>query len=332
MINHSKLEKNLEQLQRSLPKKPAVYTPDFPLTIAEALTKYANQKTVNLFGINVYNYNENGWPVPLYVDNQNIKVGFINNIFDRKHHASNNKAFRRLQPQKKLKKITFWNAKVRPWTWVGIPILRNIHWREPVDNAVLEMFAANIKLVKYRFLTHRYLAGRQEQVEEIFVCYRHKHWMACITLIFPILDAVARQVLNTDSLKKDMQSLCKLFRLIGIDKKETDVFMAVTNAVMVGEKMRTGQISKKEGEELQEKGYKHHLYLIGPALSSFLQFSHRYYGDYVTPSNPGDPLNRHAIMHGSYTQFATQANVVRLITYLYLILELDPVFDILFSE
>jgi hypothetical protein len=37
-------------------------------------------------------------------------------------------------------------------------------------------------------------------------------------------------------------------------------------------------------------------------------------------------------MHGSYTQFATQANVVRLLTYLYLILELDPVFSILFKE
>jgi len=332
MINHSKLEKNLEALQQSMPKKQAVYTSDFPLTIAEALTKYANQKTVNLFGINVYNYNENGWPVPLYVDNQNIKVGFINNVFSRKEHASTNRAFRRMYPKKKMKKVTFWNAEIRPWAWMGIPILRNIHWKDPVDKGVMEMFAANIKLVKKKFRTHPYLAYRQGQVEEIFAAYRHKHWASCISLLYPILDAVARQVLNTDSLKKDMQSLCKLFRQIGIDKRETDVFMAHTNAVMIGEKIRTGEISKQDGEQLQEKGLKHHLYLIGPALSSFLQFSHRYYGDYVSPSNPGDPLNRHAIMHGSYTQFATQANVVRLLTYLYLILELDPMFSILFKE
>lgn len=332
MINHSKLEKNLEALRQSLPKKPAVYTPDFPLTIAEGLTKYANQKTVNGFGINVACYNEKGWPVPLYVDNRNIKVGFLNNVFDRKHHASNNRGYRRMFPNKKFNKITFWNARLRPWQCLGIPIIRNIHWNDPVDTGILEMFTANIKLVKKKFLTHPYLGSHKDLISEIFSAYRHKHWASCISLIYPILDAVARQVLNTDKLTRDMQSLCKLFRQIGIDKGETDVFMAHTNAVIVSQKIRTGEISKQEGEELQEKGYKNHLYLIGPALSSFLHFSHLYYGDYVTPSSPGDPLNRHAIIHGSYTQFASQSNVVRLFTYLYLILELDPVFRILFAE
>jgi hypothetical protein len=332
MVNHSKLEKNLEALRQSLPKKPAVYTTDFPLMIAEALTKYANQKTVNSFGIAVYSYNEHGWPVPLYVDNRNIRVGFVNNIFRRKQTASTIKAFRRLERYKHLKKITFWNAQIRPWDWVNIPIHRNIHWKQSVDRGVMEMFSANINLVKTKFRIHPYLADRQAQLEEIFAAYRHKNWGPCINSIYPLLDSVARQVLDTDSLKKDMQSLCKLFRQIGIDKTETNVFMAVTNAVMVGEMMRAGEISKQEGEELQQKGYKHHLYLIGPALSSFLQFSHRYYGDYLTPSNPGDPLNRHGIMHGSYTQYATKPNAVRLLTYLYLILELDPVFKLLFKE
>jgi hypothetical protein len=332
MINHSKLEKNLESLRQSLPKKPAVYTPDFPLTIAEALTKYANQKTVNLLGINVYNYNECGWPLPLYVDHRHIKVGFFNNIFARKSQASTNKAFRQMGRWRTMKKVTFWTARPRPWSCLGIPVHRNIYFKNTIDRGVIEMFAANIKLVKRKFLSHIYLVSHKDQVIETFSNYRRRHWASCICLIYPVLDAVARQVLNTDKLTKDMQSLCKLFRQIGIDKKETDVFMAHTNAVMVGEKIRTGEISKEEGQEIQEKGYKNHLYLIGPPLSSFLQFSHRYYGDYVTPSNPGDPLNRHAIVHGSYTQFAIQANVVRLITYLYLILELDPVFKILFAE
>lgn len=332
MINHSKLEKNLEALRQSLPKKPAIYTPDFPFTIGEALTKYANQKSVNLFGINVYNYNKHGWPVPLYVDHRKIKVGFLNNVFERKSLARVNRAYRRMHPDKKFKKIMFWNARPRPWQCLGIPIRRKIHWQDSVDTGVMEMFSANIKLVKDRFLSHPYLALHKKQIIEVFAAYRHKHWASCINLIYPILDAVTRQVLNTDKLTKDMQSLCKLFRQIGIDKKETDVFMATTNAVMVGEKIRAGELSNQEGQELQEKGYKNHLYLIGPALSSFLQFSHRYYGDYVTSSSPGDPLNRHAILHGSYTQFANKANVVRLITYLYLTLELDPVLKILFAE
>jgi hypothetical protein len=315
-----------------LPKKPAVYTSDFPLTIAEGLSKYANQRTVNLFGINVYNYNEHGWPVPLYVDPVNIKVGFLNNVFERKSLAAMNKGYRRMHPDKKYKKITFWNARIRPWQCLGIPIRRHIHWKDPVDTSTIEMFSANIRFVKKRFLSHAYLVSHKQQIVELFAAYRHKLWASCISLIYPILDAVARQVLQTDKLGKDMQSLCKLFRQVGINKQETDVFMGHTNAVMVGQKIRTGEMTKQEGENLQEKGYNNHLYLIGPALSSFLQFSHRYYGEYVTPSSPGDPLNRHAIMHGSYTQFANQANVVRLITYLYLILELDPIFKILFAE
>jgi hypothetical protein len=332
MVNHSKLEKNLEALRQALPKKPAVYTTDFPLTIAEALTKYANQKTVNLLGINVACYNEQGWPLPLYVDHRHIRVGFFNNVFDRRSQASNNKSFRRMERWKNMRKVTFWSARSRPWSCLGIPVHRNIYEKNSIDRAVIELFTANIKLVKSKFLSHASLTAHKEQVVEIFSAYRHRHWASCISLIYPILDSVARRVLNTDKLTKDMQSLCKLFRQIGIDKKETDVFMGVTNAVMLTEKIRTGEISKEEGRKLEEKGYKNHLYLIGPPLSSFLQFSHRYYGDYVTPSSPGDPLNRHAIVHGSYTQFASQANVVRLITYLYLILELDPVFKILFAE
>jgi hypothetical protein len=35
MINHGKLEKDLEALRQSLAKKPAVYTPDYPLSISE---------------------------------------------------------------------------------------------------------------------------------------------------------------------------------------------------------------------------------------------------------------------------------------------------------
>ena len=108
--------------------------------------------------------------------------------------------------------------------------------------------------------------------------------------------------------------------------------MPVTNAVMLGDKVRTGAIPEKEGKALQEKGYKYMLGLVGPALSSFLQFSHRYYGDYVTDLAPGDTLNRHAIIHGSRKGFATKENVVRLFTYLYLILELAPVLNILLQE
>src|SRR4051794_19924320 len=119
MINHNKLEINLEKLQRSLPQKPKRYTKTFPLTIGEGLFKYANQRTVNGLGIDVYHYNLHGWPVPLYIDNSHIKVGFVNNIFDRIQKANINRNYRKLYPHKRIKKVTIWNSKVHPWRAIG---------------------------------------------------------------------------------------------------------------------------------------------------------------------------------------------------------------------
>jgi hypothetical protein len=332
MVDYGKLRKNFEALQKALPQKPAVHTPDYPRTIAEALSKYANQKTVNLFGANVYNYNTHGWPVPLYVDSDNIKVGFINNIFFRRQSSAINRSFRRLTPGRKMKKVNFWTAQLQPWNWIVIPLQRNIFYKDPVDTGVIAIFETNIKFIKARFLGHSYLLSKTVNIEEIFQSYKRKQWVSCIDSIFPLVDLVARRVLKTNSLKKDMQSVCKLFRLMGIGEEETDVLMPHMNAVMLGEQIRQKEITPERGKELREKGYSHNLNLIGIALSSFLHFTNRYYGYFETETDAGDPLNRHAIMHGAEKDFGTKANTVRLLTYLYLILELDPVFGLLFKE
>ncbi len=59
--------------------------------------------------------------------------------------------------------------------------------------------------------------------------------------------------------------------------------------------------------------------------------------DSVTNGNKEDgtdssEINRHAILHGSINSFGTRFNVIKLITFLYLMLELEPVFKILFDE
>jgi len=332
MINVNKLKINLVSLQESLPQKPSVYTFDFPKTIAETLTKYANRRTVNLFGINVYNYNEHGWPVPLYVDNSDIKVGLINNLFYRKMEYGTNKTYRRLRRTKKIKKINLWNIKIKPWNWIGIPIYRHIYWKDSVDSGVIDLFEANLKFFRKKLLAHPYLRNWEKIIAEIFSAYRHGHWASCIYTIYPLLDHAARHVLNTDSLRHDMQTVCKLFRQLGIGQGETDVFMAHTNTIMVWNKVREKEISPEDGKVLTEKGNSYTLNMIGPALSSFLQFSNRYYGYIRTDMDHADSLNRHAIIHGLYIDFSTKANVIRLFTYLYLLLELDPILKILLSE
>jgi hypothetical protein len=142
---------------------------------------------------------------------------------------------------------------------------------------VIEMFEANQKLCKSKLLNHPYLVDWKRTIEEIFSCYKRGFWASCIYTIFRMLDFIARKVLKTENLRKDIQTICKLFREIGIGQEETDVFMAVTNAVMVRHKMREGQVSPERGKALTEKGYSYSLNMIGSALGSFLQFSNRYY-------------------------------------------------------
>jgi len=191
MINFPKLQQNLEALKQDLPRKPAVYTPDFPMTITEALTKYARQRTVHLFEINVYIYNIEGWPVPLYVDHSRIRLGISNNILYRKRKAAVNKAFRDFYTEKKLVKKTFWNVRLKPWDWVGVPLDRKRYWKQEVDEGVIEIFEANKSYFKKKLLSHPYLQDRKNIIMEILGAYEHKQWASCICTTFPLVDVVA---------------------------------------------------------------------------------------------------------------------------------------------
>jgi hypothetical protein len=74
--------------------------------------------------------------------------------------------------------------------------------------------------------------------------------------------------------------------------------------------------------------------LIGPALSSFIRFANIYYSYYKEDVEAKEIqlLNRHAILHGSISEFGTKTNTVKLITFLYLMLELEDIFEILLAE
>ena len=71
--------------------------------------------------------------------------------------------------------------------------------------------------------------------------------------------------------------------------------------------------------------------LPGVALSSFLHFGAKYYDFYRNDTKVVE-LNRHAIMHGANDAFANKVNCIKLFTYLYLMLEMEPVLRIVFNE
>lgn len=75
--------------------------------------------------------------------------------------------------------------------------------------------------------------------------------------------------------------------------------------------------------------------IIGPALSSFIKFANIYYGYYIEENETEEVqslINRHAILHGAISNFGNKVNAVKLITFLYLMLELEDVFNILLEE
>lgn len=92
-------------------------------------------------------------------------------------------------------------------------------------------------------------------------------------------------------------------------------------------------IFNEERDQWFKKMSEYDFGLIGPALSSFIHFANIYYSYFREDDDQELALiNRHAILHGSINNFGSQVNAVKLFTFLYLMLELEPVFEILFAE
>lgn len=79
-MDKRKLESNIEKLRKMIPKKPIHYTDDYPKTIAESLTKYLRSSTIWNIQASSYIYEKEGWPLPFYVNPNNIKIGYLNEL------------------------------------------------------------------------------------------------------------------------------------------------------------------------------------------------------------------------------------------------------------
>jgi hypothetical protein len=312
MITKEKLEDNMSRLKNHIPTKPKEYTKEHPRTLNEALEKYSNIRTVNSFEICTYNYNIDNWPLPLWTNPSNVKIGIFNMLYYKKY----SKAWGQKRP-KKLKDFGF----------LWIPVAKKLLFKISIDESITEAFDVNIKYIKSRLKQNELISSKQIIIDEIFQAYKKKYWISAICTTFPIIDYVARKILKTNNLGVTISKICKLFEAIGFSEETTDHLMPHAFGME-----KPYWEWEPEEKSIYDKIKNNKYGIIGPALSSFIKFSNNYYGYYKEDKEENNIINRHAILHGSINDFGNKENTIKLISYLYLILELEPILNIIFDE
>lgn len=318
MITKEKLSINLKELKSRIPSKPTIYTPKHPKTIREALIYYCNQRTVHSVQACTSSLNEDNWPLPLWFDPENVRVGFWNKLYYRKQYNSWQKGNR----FKRLKEFDFF--------WV--PIMNHIFFKLSLDQIIVEAFNANKRHAFQMLSSIPLLKSKTGIVCSLRKSYLQHNWVACISTLFPLIDFVTRKLLGTKNLSIDVSKICKLFAQNGFSFENAGDLMPHITFV---QSHKPGQpFFSKERDEWFQKMQETDFGLIGPTLSSFIRFANIYYSYYKedTETEEIQSLNRHAILHGSINDFGTEANTVKLITFLYLMLELEDIFKILLEE
>nr|WP_199082919.1 hypothetical protein [Pedobacter sp. ASV19] len=176
-----------------------------------------------------------------------------------------------------------------------------------------------------------HLWDKQKILSDIFGAYRKGFYSATIITLFPLLDHIARRFLKVTKLTKDVKQLCKFFESCGYGAENPEHLMYHTAMVHAMGKQRE-EFGRFSGWESLNHIKETHLGMVGPLLSSFVRFANHYYGYYKDESESTNQLNRHAILHGSISEFGSKKNAVKLMTFLFLLLELEPIFDVLLNE
>lgn len=308
-ISSEKFKANLISLKAKLPKKPIEYTSEYPKTLKECLTLYCNQRTVHLLQINTILLNQYNWPLPLWYDTEKFKFGFCNRIYLNIF---------------KGKKI--FSKKDKGFTYISnLMILKLIFKLEP-DKIILEAFDANKKNAFKKLKTNPILSNKLNIINSIKKSYLNKNYIACINTILPLVDFVSRKLLNSSRLTDDVKKIINLFKDNGISIENSEDLMPFMKSIVESKPFKS--------EELKEILEKFDFGIIGCALSSFIKFASTYYSFYKEEksSDDQDLLNRHAILHGSSSNYGTKENTVKLLTFLFLLLELEEIFKILLDE
>jgi hypothetical protein len=319
MITKDQFALNLRELKRKIPGKPKEYTQEYPKSIGEALSYYCNQRTVNAVQNCTKNFNDENWPLPLWFNLKKIQVGFWNKFYYKKQSNSWRRGTK------------FIGFKGFDFLWV--PVLNNLIYKRSYDDALIEAFDANLKFAFQKFQSNPLLKPKRIILESIQRSYKNSDWIACISTTFPLIDFITRKILKTNKLATDVSRICKLFEQNGFALSNAGDLMP--HVAFVSSYQPGQSIFDEERKRWFENMIEYDFGLVGPPLSSFVRFANIYYAYYKEDQvTEGESvlLNRHAILHGSIDHFGSKVNTIKLLTFFYLILELENVFEILFAE
>jgi hypothetical protein len=301
------LPDRIRLLSRLIARKPPTYTSEWASTIEQAFKLYTRTSTINLFQISNQLLFELDWPFPAYIDLK-AELEDISKQYDPKRPS--------------------WIKRMRR-AWKG-PSLQLValagssaHSQDSnstvIDDGMTYLFWRHHKEVFSRFSTCGVLQPQSHLIDEIQQAYRRSMWASCIMMAVSLVDCVMRSYFKTEELTVSIQVLRKAF---------------YSEAKLEPKDLMPGSIAPREcffpnGRNTPIKSLNEDLRLPGIYLSSFFEFGNRYY-EWYTSASPscGTALNRHAIMHCA-SNYWTEANAVRILTFLDLTIRLQHPLEIL---
>ncbi|MDD2324853.1 MAG: hypothetical protein PHW63_02420 [Alphaproteobacteria bacterium] len=305
------LPERINMLASMIERKPESYTTNWASTIDDAFSSYTNTSTINL--IQTWNIAliECGWPFPAYADLRKEIKGSLRD-FDFLQHRSY------------LKEIS---SRILNGLSIGIIafIGQQLHdvKREKFCNFWLcRLFSKNRADVFSYLYSHPSLKDKRQLIADIKKSYQYGLWSACISTTFPLLDAILRNYLETESLRVSLQTLRKAFHDAGL--KLGDLMPGHHS---IGDIYENTAYKNNTARSVDED-----LRLIGIYLSSFFHFTEQYYEWHESAANePSSVLNRHAVMHCA-SSFGTKANAIKFLTFLDLTLRLEKPLRIMIKK
>lgn len=299
------LPENIRILSRLIARKSSAHTKEYAYTIEDSFSKYTRTNIINILrGWNdeLIDYD---WPFPSYL-NINNEIKKIMWEFDQ--HLS------------KLRFISIpLSVILRGPSSLTLSFLSLSDSPRPTYNFFMTyIFMLNQKKIFSDLLNSPVLESKRKVIEDIKQAYRRGMWAACITTTIPIFDYTIRAFLGSNRLMDTIQVL-------------RDAFLNEANlsptSIMPG--FSHGDSNIKDNEKPFFDTLEEDLRLPGVFLSSFFEFSDRYYEWHNASDIPvRSQINRHAIMHGSYNYWS-RANAARIISFLHLLISLETPLKIL---
>ncbi len=303
------LPERIQLLSSLIARKPNSFTPEWASSIDQAFSNYTRTNTVNL--VNSLNgcLIDLNWPFPAYL---NLRVELQKPIYCGDKGLNRWQAFLKRMQRRNSPIYIVLKAKIAD-------AMDGVDGSALCDKEMVSMFERYRDDIFCSFADSNILQSKRQILKDIEKAYCQKMWAACITTTYPLLDFIIRTYFNTEQINVSIQVLRDAFFTIAkLHPKD----------LMPGYSIWDGKSDPEKGNTLA-KTIEEDLRLPGIYLSSFFEFADKYYGWYKsTKTEPQTPLNRHAIMHCS-SEYWTQSNAVKVLTFLDLTIRLESVLKIL---